>query len=317
MAEERTGIVDLGRLAWPAWDLPTKRFRLFVAANTTRVPACQISAFAQAALAKGMVYLCVWGDGCQRFHDIVDQVILEDDAGERKFGGPGPHDVIMTTWHDHDSLEEALAFFARCAIPIAGLLDDSEYWLAVCVGNSKWASVAARFLRATPICRVTVEGCKTMVEVSRRKAAYEPSKRIVRSAKDLVAFMQPLRNRASAALVFDSSCQPALSGVRGSGLAVRQLMFESGDIVVDIVADTKSRRGLIYLVGQVMRKQDPYLNVPIALSKGAEQCATFTNRFGEFQFETENAATLNLTVVLPGSRLIEIPLDMLGHSQDP
>lgn len=150
MAEEtQFGIVDLDRLIWPiSLALPAKRFRLFVAADTTQVPTAEISDFAQAALSRGMVYLCAWGQGCERFHDIVDDVIGEDDVGARRFAGPNLDDVVMTTWHDDEGLEDALTFFATTAFPTDGFLEDSSYRLVVCVGNSEWASAASRFLGA-------------------------------------------------------------------------------------------------------------------------------------------------------------------------
>lgn len=310
MAEEtQFGIIETDCLVWPAsLRLPTKRFRLFVAADAAGTTIHEISEFAHAALAKGMVYLCVWGRGCQLFHDIVDSVIVEDDQGEREFAGAGPEDVITTTWHDHDTLETALDFFARCAIPTEGFLDDSDYRLVVCVGNPEWASAASRFLRASPLCRTTLE--KTAAEIPPRVGGDRPSEERVRPDNSPAEPMPTRRQGSVAALVFDSSRQPAAAGVRGAAPPARQFMFESGDIVVDVVADT-SERDLVHLVGQVMRKQDPYLNVPVTLHKGAEKCATFTNRFGEFQFETGNTADLNLVIALSGSRVIEIPLGVL------
>jgi hypothetical protein len=53
-------------------------------------------------------YFCSWGPDCERFHDIVDEVLMEDDVGEQKFAGPNSIDVIMTTWHAKDSLEDAI-----------------------------------------------------------------------------------------------------------------------------------------------------------------------------------------------------------------
>ena len=95
-----------------------------------------------------MVYFCSWGRDCERFHDIVDGVIVEDDVTERKFRGPTADDVVMTTWHEHVSLEEALDFFATCAVPTDGLASDSGFRLVICVGNPDWAAAASRFLQS-------------------------------------------------------------------------------------------------------------------------------------------------------------------------
>jgi hypothetical protein len=78
----------------------------------------------------------------------VDETVVEDDIGERKFAGSKPSDVIMTTWHDKDSLEEALDFFANWALPTEGFQPDSDFHLVICVGNPDWAATANKFLKS-------------------------------------------------------------------------------------------------------------------------------------------------------------------------
>jgi hypothetical protein len=145
MAEETEfGVIESHHLIWPGeLQLPSKRFRLFVAADTTRATTDQISDFAEAGLERGAVYFCAWGPGCERFHDIFDQV----EIGTPRFAPPTPNDVVMTTWHDHETLEEALEFYASCAVPSDGYAAESHYRLAICVGNPEWAAVAIRFLK--------------------------------------------------------------------------------------------------------------------------------------------------------------------------
>src|SRR6202035_1797311 len=88
-SENRFSVVDLPSPVWPsAISIPTKRFRLFVAADTKTSTVDALSAFSCAALERGMVYFCGWGPGCERFHDIVDEVILQDDLGAKRFAGP-------------------------------------------------------------------------------------------------------------------------------------------------------------------------------------------------------------------------------------
>jgi hypothetical protein len=105
-----------------------------------------ISAFASAALNKGAVYVCCWGPDCERFHDIVDEVLLEDDLGERRFVGPDDSSIVMTTWHEHDELDEALNFFTKFAHPAGTFEPDSDYWLAVSVDNAEWVALIRRVL---------------------------------------------------------------------------------------------------------------------------------------------------------------------------
>jgi len=150
MAEEkRFSVVQLSALEWPELlKLPSSRFRLFVAADTRFLNIGMVSQFASAALSRGMVYFCAWGNDCERFHDIVDDVIVEDEVGERRFVGQTASDTVMTTWHKGDTLEEALDFFATLAIPSNGFVANSDYWVVVCVGSQDWASIATRVLRS-------------------------------------------------------------------------------------------------------------------------------------------------------------------------
>lgn len=146
--EKQFAVINLDELRWPPkLQFPSPRFRLFVAANVEDESTQAIVDFAFAALNRGMVYFCSWGRGCERFHDIVDQVILEDDMGEQKFAGPRAGDVVMTTWHDRDKLEEALDFFVKFAVPTDGLTTDSDFRLVICVNNVDWATGVNRFLQ--------------------------------------------------------------------------------------------------------------------------------------------------------------------------
>ena len=148
-AEKRFEVIQVHDLNWSrALEVPSRRFRLFVAADINNVSTQAISDFALAALSKGMVYFCSWGPGCERFHDIVDEVVVEDDLSQQKFSGPKTGDVVMTTWHAHETLEEALDFFAISAVPTDGFAPDSDFRVVICLGNSDWAAQATKFLQS-------------------------------------------------------------------------------------------------------------------------------------------------------------------------
>lgn len=152
MAEQkRFTVVEVPVLEWPtSLTLATRRFCLFIAADSSGSTADVISEFALAALHQGMVYCAVWGPGCERFHDIIDEMVARDGLNERRFVGPTPNDVIMTTWHADESIEEALEFFTMSALPTEGLLADSDFRVVACIGNPEWATIASRVLQSTP-----------------------------------------------------------------------------------------------------------------------------------------------------------------------
>ena len=142
-------IVNLDRLEWPlSLHLPSRRFRLFVAADTSDIGSAAIKEFARAALKQGMVYFCAWGPDCSRFHDLVDQTIVDDDLGQREFAGLNESDTIMTTWHENETLEEALDYFATLAAPTDGFMPDSGFRLVICLDNPDWTVIATQFLQS-------------------------------------------------------------------------------------------------------------------------------------------------------------------------
>ena len=107
MAEQKRFIVvELPDFRWPkSLQLP-RRFRLFVAADSHDICTDAVSEFVIAVLQQGAVYCCAWGPGCERFHDIIDEVVIADCVRERKFVGPSPSDVIMTTWHSDEAYKK-------------------------------------------------------------------------------------------------------------------------------------------------------------------------------------------------------------------
>jgi hypothetical protein len=71
VSENRFNVVDSPSLVWPFdVSIPTKRFRLFVAADTKTASVDAVSTFTRAALEKGMVYFCGWGAGLLRRYSL-------------------------------------------------------------------------------------------------------------------------------------------------------------------------------------------------------------------------------------------------------
>lgn len=146
-SEKPFQVAEFTSLRWPsALVIPSRRFRLFVAADVMGVAVDVIGEFAHSALAKGMVHFCAWGPDCERFHDIVDEIVTLDEIGERRFAAPNGHDTIMTTGHDRQPLDEALDFFVNWSLPNGGFQAGSAYWLAISVGNPKWTATIKQYL---------------------------------------------------------------------------------------------------------------------------------------------------------------------------
>jgi hypothetical protein len=114
-------------------------FACFLAWDTRDVSVQAISALAEVLFDRGLAYLCAWGPGCERVHDIFDEVEL----GLRN---RPPDSVVMTTWHASEPLEEALWFFVNSTFPDAAYEDSCPEGIAITIGNSEWAASVKGYL---------------------------------------------------------------------------------------------------------------------------------------------------------------------------
>jgi hypothetical protein len=80
----------------------TAKFACLIAWDARSARVEELSAIARQLLDAGAVYVCAWGPGCERVHDIFD----EERDGPNPLTSTDP--VVMTTWHDDESLAEAL-----------------------------------------------------------------------------------------------------------------------------------------------------------------------------------------------------------------
>lgn len=130
--------------AWPRElvDIDSREFVLFVAADARGVSDDLVKEAARRAIASGMCYLVAWGPDCERVHDLFDRVIVD----EHSRGAETVENVIMTTWHAHDSLDDALRYFLDAATPAEDYRAACRTWLAVSVGSDEWAVQIERAL---------------------------------------------------------------------------------------------------------------------------------------------------------------------------
>ena len=136
--------------------LPSAQTILFLAVDAHGIPSDVVGRIAERLLASGVVWVCVWGPDCERIHDIFDEVEVGD-------GLTDPDFTLMSTWHDNETLEEALRFFVDWARPVeAGLPSVSH--LAITVGNTDWDAVVRRRLEAA--CAVPAPEVKTTIDTA-------------------------------------------------------------------------------------------------------------------------------------------------------
>ena len=106
-------------------------FVFFIAADATSITEQTILEVGKKLLSHGMIYACVWGPDCEKFHDILDAAIVQRNPSESSAN------VVMTTWHSKETLEKAVWFFLNCAWPAPAYKQACESWVAAAIGNTE------------------------------------------------------------------------------------------------------------------------------------------------------------------------------------
>ncbi len=124
--------------------LSSSNFYCIIAWDSERADVETISRFAESLIREGAAYFCTWGPGCERVHDIIDEI---DSYPFNDLGSP-ESSVIMTTWHAEDSLEEALYFFLNSTWVDQHYESTSLSSLAISVGSEAWKETIMAALRS-------------------------------------------------------------------------------------------------------------------------------------------------------------------------
>jgi hypothetical protein len=133
---------EIARLGdWPnAIAAPDPHFVAFVAANFRDKADAELEDFGRKLVEQGAAYLSAWGPDCERMHTRFDLAIIElRPAGDAD-------DVILTTDHADESLDEALWDVLFVAWPAAKYETNCDSVLAIAVGNDEWAPAIRRRL---------------------------------------------------------------------------------------------------------------------------------------------------------------------------
>lgn len=97
-----------------------------------------VTRLAQAALDQGLAFACSWGPGCEMIEETFDEVIVSRGGDETE------DDVVLTTSHAGETLEEAIEFFLDVATPASAREPSCGAWTIFPLG----AACRARVERA-------------------------------------------------------------------------------------------------------------------------------------------------------------------------
>ena len=108
----------------PPW--PSAKFALLLLTEHV----VEVHALVRRALAQGLVFASSWGPGCELVDEDVDEVIAAEQPNAAE------DDVVLTTSHADESLEETLEFFLDVTQPAPGNVAGCQAWVVLDVGES-------------------------------------------------------------------------------------------------------------------------------------------------------------------------------------
>src|SRR2546425_771354 len=105
-------------------------------------------------------------------------------------------------------------------------------------------------------CQKDLATWRFVSDLGSKEASYEPPADVVRYVKTCHVIGRPPGKRRRwtnvARLVFDTIRQPQLAGIRSSGLSPRQLLFKSGNLLVDLRVELQTKSNHFSVAGQVL-----------------------------------------------------------------
>ena len=122
--------------------LASSHFGCFIAWNARAQSAMSILSVIELLMRSGASYFCCWGDDCERVHDIIDEI---DAAPDEELASPF-NAVRTTTWHDEESLGEAIEFFLTTTLAHEHYEPTTRSALVLIIGDNKFASEVRKTL---------------------------------------------------------------------------------------------------------------------------------------------------------------------------
>ena len=127
-----------------AFRAPSPHFVCLLVWDSQEESVATVSHVVEQVLESGCVYVCAWGRGCERVHDIFDETLVGNDPD------PADDSIVMTTWHADESLEDALWFFLRCTVPQERFEPSCRSSVVILFGSAGEHAVSVRRALAQP-----------------------------------------------------------------------------------------------------------------------------------------------------------------------
>lgn len=109
-------------------DVGSPHFCCMIAWDASQGTVEEVSALIDPLIKAGCVYFVCWGPSCEWVHDVIDESVVDVE------------DLIVTTWHSQESLEEALWYFLNVTWPGEEFEETCKASVGVTIGSTDWAS---------------------------------------------------------------------------------------------------------------------------------------------------------------------------------
>jgi hypothetical protein len=165
-------------------------------------------------------------------------------------------------------------------------------------------------------CSKTLAIWRHVVDIAKLQNTWEPPAWAVRAVNTSFALQKavpfPAGKLELATLLFDSAFELNAAGVRGSSAVVRQLLYKSGSVCIDMRMQPKPGSDSVVLMGQLLDSTKPdhgVSGVPVSLlCQGDTVSRARTNDVGEFDFGITALDHLQLVFGIEGNRTIIVPV---------
>jgi hypothetical protein len=182
--------------------------------------------------------------------------------------------------------------------------------------SDRLAEIQQHLDRGCSSCSKSLELWRRAVDITSLESRFAPPADAVRAVNDSFALHKVVSFQGSnyelANLVFDNALQPVAAGVRGSTAVVRQLLYRSGSVCIDMRMQPKPGSDAVVLMGQLMDSSKPNHGIggiPVSLlSQGATVSRHRTNNVGEFDFGISALNHVQLVFGMADNRTIIVPV---------
>lgn len=189
------------------------------------------------------------------------------------------------------------------------------------VVNSEQAALMQKHLDENcAACQKTALTWASITDFAKREKTYEPPASALRMALSYFAPLSLTSQRRVPLLArctFDSF-ETATEGLRSSGPVLQHLMYQCGNVVIDLRMEPKPDTRSVILAGQIVDSGQPSFmeGIPVSLLSTEETwLETTTNQLGEFHFSFAPARHLKLLFGTEGTAvLVLLPDPELGRA---